>query len=178
VQSAAKTKETLGVVLCAFAFRTAGLRPAHLPCSSVAQAFLPVPQVKTCCSPRCLASARSRSFRLSRFLSRGTARRARTRYKDTRAIQRTAPLEDVSLEFHIATNGTIAPSSCAGHGAPAPTENRLLSQRNAAGEYLQQHDAAENGRKQTQQRANKKILREALRFAKLRKSRDGLRREH
>lgn len=45
----------------------------------------------------------------------------------------------------------------------------LLSQRNAAGENLQQHDAGENRREQTQQRANQKILREALGFPQLRK---------
>ena len=57
-------------------------------CRSVAQAFLPVPQVPTQQSRRTLGATATTFFVLAVFPSRGTACRARTRQKQTRAIHR------------------------------------------------------------------------------------------
>jgi len=48
------------------------------------------------------------------------------------------------------------------------------ARRHSPGQNFQQHDAAKDRRDQTQQRANQKIFREALRLSQLAKSRDQL----
>jgi len=127
-------------------------------CLSVAQAILPVPQVTCSTIADAWLAARLRSFRVCRFFSRGTARRARTREQHACAIMHpsrndvafrtagvspAAPLNFVPaganskskgnvqnasrrpalqkpVASHAAPNGTIAPSSFAGHGMPCP----------------------------------------------------------
>ena len=52
--------------------------------------------------------------------SRGTACRARTRHKHTGAIPLAACFKIHCSQFSRRDNGTIAPSSSAGHGMPCP----------------------------------------------------------
>ena len=70
-----------------FAFRAAALRPASLKSPFGSTGIPACANATTRYSPRCLVATRSRSFALAVSPSRGTARRARTPHKHTRAIE-------------------------------------------------------------------------------------------